>query len=200
MVEEGRADEEAFLVPLQVEAAAVDDQLAALVGAHLDVMLDLRLVRGGDHRAVMRVGIGRDADPKPSIAGISLARRASAVLSPTGTTTGSAMQRSPALPKAAPARSLTTWSRSASGMTMPWFLAPPNAWTRLPLAVPRAVDILRDVAAADEAHRLDVGMVEDRVDHFLVAVDDVEDAVGQARFLHQFGQAHRHARVALAEA
>ena len=40
MVEEGRADEEAFLVALQREAAAVDDQLGALVDAHLDVMLD----------------------------------------------------------------------------------------------------------------------------------------------------------------
>ena len=40
-------------------------------------------------------------------------------------------------------------------------------------------------------------MVEDGVDHFLVAVDDVEDAVGQAGFLHQLGEAHRHRRVAL---
>ena len=40
-------------------------------------------------------------------------------------------------------------------------------------------------------------MVEDRVDHLLVAVDDVEDAVGQARFLHQFGKAHRHRGIAL---
>ena len=32
-------------------------------------------------------------------------------------------------------------------------------------------------------------MVEDRVDHFLVAVDDVEDAVGKAGFLHQLGKA-----------
>jgi hypothetical protein len=54
-----------------------------------------------------------------------------------------------------------------------------------------------DVGRADEADRLDVGMVEDRVDHLLVAVDDVEDAVGQARFLHQLGEAHRHRRVAL---
>ena len=38
------------------------------------------------------------------------------------------------------------------------------------------------------------GMVEDRVDHFLVAMDDVEDAVGQARFLHQLGEADGHRR------
>ena len=53
------------------------------------------------------------------------------------TTTGSAMQRSPAEPKAAPDKSATTWSRSASGMTMPWFFAPPIAWTRFPAATPR---------------------------------------------------------------
>ena len=40
----------------------------------------------------------------------------------------------PAEPKAAPARSMTTMSRSASGITMPWFFAPPIACTRLPAA------------------------------------------------------------------
>ncbi len=62
MVEQGRADEIALLMALEREAAAVDDQLAAFVGAHLDVILDALLVRGVDHRAVMGVGIGRDAD------------------------------------------------------------------------------------------------------------------------------------------
>ena len=70
------------------------------------------------------------------------------------------------------------------------------------LVVRRAarVDILRDVGRADEADRGDVRMVEDRVDHFLVAVDDVEDAVGKAGFLHQLGEADGDARVALARA
>jgi len=67
----------------------------------------------------MGLGIGRDADAQRLDRGTSFSRRAFAVLSPTGTTTGSAMQRSPAEPKAAPARSFTTMSRSASGMTMP---------------------------------------------------------------------------------
>ena len=48
-----------------------------------------------------------------------------------------AMHRSPAEPKAA----ATTWSaaksRSASGRTTAWFLAPPSAWARLPEAVAR---------------------------------------------------------------
>jgi hypothetical protein len=51
--------------------------------------------------------------------------------SPTGstaTTTEIAMHRSPADPKPA--------SRSASGSTTMWFLAPPSACTRLPCRVP----------------------------------------------------------------
>ena len=63
-------------------------------------------------------------------------RKASAVLAPTATATGRAMQRSPAEPKAAPAMSLTTWSMSASGRITPWFLAPPIACTRLPFCAP----------------------------------------------------------------
>ena len=51
--------------------------------------------------------------------GYLLLRSAVAVASPTGTTTGNAIQRSPADPKAAPTISATAWSRSASGITMP---------------------------------------------------------------------------------
>jgi hypothetical protein len=40
------------------------------------------------------------------------------------------------------------------------------------------VDVLRDRGRADEADGLDVGIVEDRVDRFLVAVDDVQDMPG----------------------
>src|SRR3546814_4894935 len=51
MVEERRADEEALLMPLEREAAAVDDELGALVGACLDPAFDLRLVCGRDDRS-----------------------------------------------------------------------------------------------------------------------------------------------------
>ena len=70
-----------------------------------------------------------------------------------------------------------------------WFLAPPSACTRLPCDVPLAVDVLGDRRGADEADGRDPRMFEDVVDGFLVAVDDVEDAVGQAGFLQQFGDA-----------
>ena len=55
------------------------------------------------------------------------------------------------------------------------------------LAVARAglVDVLRDRRRADEAHRGDAGVLEDRVDRDLVAVHDVEDARRQARLGQQ---------------
>ena len=59
------------------------------------------------------------------------------------------------------------------------------------------IDVLGDRGRADEADRLDVGIVEDGVDRLLVAVDDVEDARRAARLDEQFAEPHRHARVAL---
>ena len=128
-----------------------------------------------------------------SISASIFSRKASAVFAPTGTTTGSAMQRSPAEPKAAPEMSFTAWSRSASGMTMPWFLAPPMAWTRLPCRRAARIDVVGDVGGADEADRLDVRVVEDGVHRDLVAVHHVQHALGRAGLHHQLGQAHRHA-------
>jgi len=46
--EQGRADEEALLVALQLEVAAIDYQLGAFLDAQLDVVGDLAAVRGGD--------------------------------------------------------------------------------------------------------------------------------------------------------
>ena len=51
---------------------------------------------------------------------------------------------------------------------------------------------------ADEADRGDVGVLEDAVDRHLVAVDDVEAAVGQAGLLEQLGDEHRRRRILLA--
>ena len=65
-------------------------------------------------------------------------------------------------------------SRSASGSTTMWFLAPPSACTRLPLRGAGLVDVLGDRRRADEADRGDVGVLEDAVDRHLVALHDVE--------------------------
>ncbi len=54
------------------------------------------------------------------------------------------------------------------------------------------VDVLRDVGAADEAHRLDLRVLEDGVDGLLVAVHDLEHAGRQAGLEEQLGQPQRH--------
>ena len=51
------------------------------------------------------------------------------------------------------------------------------------------VDDFGDVRGADEADRVDAGMVADRLDDLLAAMHDVEDAVGQTGFAQQFGDA-----------
>ena len=61
----------------------------------------------------------------------------------------------------------------------------------------RLVDVLRDRRRADERDRRDVGMLEQRVDRDLVAVDDVEDAVGHAGLGEQLGREDRRGRVLL---
>ena len=58
---------------------------------------------------------------------------------------------------------------------------------------PARVNIFGDGGGADEADRLDVGVVENGVHRFLVAVDDIENAGRQAGFDHQLRQPQRHA-------
>ena len=98
------------------------------------------------------------------------------------------MHRSPAEPKPAAARWSAAKSRSASGSTIAWFFAPPSACTRLPVARGPLVDVPGDRRRADERHRGDVRVVEDRVDRHLVAVHHVEDAVRQAGLRPQLGR------------
>src|SRR3546814_20123128 len=59
------------------------------------------------------------------------------------------------------------------------------------------IDVIGDVGRSDEADRLDGRMVEDGVDHFLVAVDDVQDARRNARLDRQFSQAPRDGGIAV---
>ena len=69
-----------------------------------------------------------------------------------------------------------------------------------PLAGGRAarIDVLGDRRRPDEADGRDARVVDERVDRFLVAVDDVEHAVGQTGFLEQLGQLDARRRVLLA--
>ncbi|KAJ6446052.1 CMGC/SRPK protein kinase [Purpureocillium lavendulum] len=67
------------------------------------------------------------------------------------------------------------------------------------LAVGRtaAEDVLAGLVAADEADGLDGRLIEDEVDGAVGAVDDVDDALGEARLLHKLRQDHGGAGVTL---
>src|SRR3546814_6476020 len=61
---------------------------------------------------------------------------------------------------------------------------------------PAPINVMRDVRAADEAYRRNPRMIEDRIDHFLVALHHLKDPFGQPSLEHQFGEAQRHRRIA----
>ena len=59
------------------------------------------------------------------------------------------------------------------------------------------IDILGNVRRADKADGLDVRMIEDCINDFLVAVHNVQNAFRRARLKEQLCEAHRHGRVFL---
>ncbi len=63
-----------------------------------------------------------------------------------------------------------------------------------PLAAGRGghIDVLRHLRRADKTHGLDLGGRQDRLDHFAVALHDVQEALGCTGFVQQRRQLHRH--------
>ena len=108
------------------------------------------------------------------------------------------MHRSPADPNAAAARWSAAKSTSASGRMIAWFLAPPSAWTRLPLAVPRSwmylaigVEPTNDTAATSGESRI-VSTAT------LSPWTTLKTPSGRPGLLPQLGEPHRRRGVALA--
>src|SRR5262249_44964544 len=61
-IEQGGAQEETPFVPLQAEAATIEDELRSFVNGHLDVALDARLVLPSHERTKLRFRVSGDAD------------------------------------------------------------------------------------------------------------------------------------------
>ena len=197
LVEQARAQEEAVLVALQLEAAAVDDQLGAFLHAQVDVVADLLLVGLGDDRAVLGGGVGGEADLErvqfgqdafAHLVGGLLAHRhddgqGHAALA------GRAVGRADDV--------LGGLLQVGVGQDDPVVLGPAHGLDALTVGRAAAIDIVGDVGGAHEAHRLDVGVVEDGVDGGLVAMDHVQHAARRAGLHHQLGQADRQRRVLL---
>lgn len=67
------------------------------------------------------------------------------------------------------------------------------------LAVGRAAaeDVLAGLVATDKADSLDGGVVEDKVDSLVSAVDDVDNTLGETSLVDELGEDHGSARVTL---
>ena len=76
-------------------------------------------------------------------------------------------------------------SRSASGSTTAWFLAPPSAWARVPDGSGPLEDVAGHRRRPDEGHRGHAGVVDEGVHRHGVAVDHREDPSGSPAFGHR---------------
>ncbi len=190
-VEQGRADEEAVLIALQAEVAAVDGKFRAFVYAHLDVVEHSFPVGRGDHRTVLGVRIGghshlEDAhgvdQPLAQFAGRALAHR------------DHDRQGHAALPGRAEGGAGDLLDRLVEvgvGHYDAVVLGPAHGLDPLPVRRAGGIDVGGDIGGADEAHRRDSGVRQDGVHRRLVAVHHIEDSRGRPGLQHQLAQPHR---------
>ena len=198
VVEQARADEVAVLVALHLEAAAVDGERRALLHALVDEAEDPLPRLGGDHGAVVDVvagGVGADLE-RLDLGDQLLDQRVGGLLADGhrhrdrhATLAGGAVARAH--------QRVGGLVEVRVGHDDHVVLGAAEALHALAGRGAARIDVMRDRGGAHEAHAADVLMVEDRVHRRLVAVDDLQDAVGQPRLGHQLGEHQGHGGVAL---
>ena len=194
VVEQRDAEEEA--VALRRGLAAVDDDRRALLGAALDVRGDLVAVLPRDERAhldafleavsdldLRQAQLDRLDELVARVADRDDLRDRHAALA--GRAVGGAHGRV--------GGHVDVGVREDDHVV----LRPAERLHALAVLRPGLVDVARDRGRADEADGADILVLEDRVDRDLVAVHDVEDAVGQAGLLEQLGGPDRCGRILL---
>ncbi len=191
-VEQSRPDEETLLMALQFEAAAIDHQFGTFIDAGLDPALNLGLVRTADHRAVMGIGIGRNADAQ------RLDRRDQLGAQAVGGLVADRdndRQGHAAFTRRAEGRArqiIDHLIEIGVGHDDAMVLGPAHRLHPLAVGDAAIVDIMGDVGRPDEADRTDGRMIEDGIDHRLVTMHHLTDAGGEAGLKEQFGEPHRH--------
>ena len=188
VVEQGGPDEEALLQAGVIEGQLVGGALAAVdhqLGARLDALADVvahPLERGlGDQRAV--VGLRVQAVPDAQLVDALNEPVAQPICRLLADRHRDADRHAPLAGAA-----VTGADQCVDGLVQVGVgqddhvvLRAAEALRALAVGGRGRVDVLRDIGAADEADGLDVGVVQDRVDGFLVAVDDLEHARAAGR-------------------
>ena len=187
----------AVLVALQLEAAAVDHELGAFLDAGVDIVPHLVEMGARHQRAVIRLGIARRPDlealhPRDEllhqeVGGFRADRHRD-------------RHRHAAFAGGAVAgadQSVDRLVHVGVGHHDQVVLGAAEALHALAVGAAGRIDVFGDRRRADETDRHDARIGQQRVDRFLVAVDDVEDARRQPGLDHQFAEPHRHRGIAL---
>ena len=197
-VKQMRADEIAVFIALQFEIAPINDKLGPLCHAAFDKAQDIGLGRRRDDGAeidVVASGVGADFqrfDPGDQL-----------LDQPVGRFLAHGhghRDRHAALARRAIARTHQRIGGKVHigvGHDDHVVLGTAKALAAFAVRGCAAVDILRDGGGADKAHSLHRRAVKDRVNRFLVAIDHLQDTIGQTRLLAQLGQEHRAGGVTL---
>ena len=195
-VEEGGADEEAGLIALQAEIAAIDDQFGALVHPGLDVVGHPLAVGGVDHRAIVGTLVGGDPHLERADLGDQLLAQGVGSALAHGHHHGQSHAALPGRAEGGAREVAHHLVQVRIRQDDAVVLGAAHGLDPLSGRCPPGIDVLGDVRRAHEADGSDLGVVEDGVHHDLVALDDVEHALQvqaqlRARLHEQLGEADR---------
>ena len=182
--------------PSTAVLATVDDHLGAGVAAAADVGRHAVAVLAGDERAHLRRGVGAGTDDElvePE------ADRVDERIADVADGHDHAHGHAPLAGRAVGGAHRGVGGQVEVGVGQHDHVVLGAAERLHPLAVRGAglVHVAGHRRGAHEADRADVGVLEDPVHRDLVAVHDVEHAVGQPRVVEDLGDQHAGARVAL---
>ena len=196
MIEQCRADEKSIFVAGHDRLAAIDHQVRTLFDAAIDIAHDAIARSTGDDGAHFdrRIGAGADGDLSRT-ACETLEQRLCGVAHGNDGRNGHA-----ALAGRAIARADDGFRGKVEigiGQHDCVILGAAQRLHTLAVLRPGFVDVACDRGGTHERNRLDQRMLQQRIDRILVAMHDVEHAVGQPRLGQQLGHAQGQRRVTL---
>ena len=195
VVEQATTHVEAIFIALHLEVTAIDDQLRAFFNTKVHITAHAVERSLGDQRAVIGGIVGGGADLQRFNTGNELFHQ---TVGGVFTDRNGNRDRHAAFAS----RTVASADQRIDGLVHvgirhdeEMVLRTAEALHALAVRAAAAIDVLGNRRGADKADGLDVRIVEQRIDRFLVAVDDVENACRKTGFHEQFGKAHRYARI-----